>query len=38
MTIPIAPQEEVANFTHEFSGWSIENGKLHREFIFANFC
>ncbi|HIF17759.1 MAG TPA: 4a-hydroxytetrahydrobiopterin dehydratase [Cycloclasticus sp.] len=37
MTIPIAPQEEVANFTHEFSGWSIENGKLHREFIFANF-
>lgn len=37
MTIPIAPQEEVSAFVDEFSEWSIEDGKLHREFIFANF-
>ncbi|MEO1889769.1 MAG: 4a-hydroxytetrahydrobiopterin dehydratase [Cycloclasticus sp.] len=37
MTISIAPQEEVTAFVYEFSEWSIENGKLHREFIFANF-
>ena len=37
MTISTATQEEVTNFIVEFSEWSIANGKLHREFIFANF-
>lgn len=37
MTISIAPQDKVTDFVDEFSEWSIENGKLHREFIFANF-
>jgi 4a-hydroxytetrahydrobiopterin dehydratase len=37
MTIPTEPQEKVADFIAKYSEWSIENNKLHREFIFANF-
>ena len=29
--------EEVESRTSQLTGWSLENGKLHREFTFANF-
>jgi 4a-hydroxytetrahydrobiopterin dehydratase len=37
MTISVASQNQIIAFIDEFSEWSLENGKLHREFIFANF-
>lgn len=37
MTISLATQRETNAFLNELSQWSIENGKLHREFIFSNF-
>ncbi|HAI97701.1 MAG: 4a-hydroxytetrahydrobiopterin dehydratase [Cycloclasticus sp.] len=37
MTISLATQRETNAFLDELSQWSIENGKLHREFIFNDF-
>ena len=37
MSLSIATNSQLDAFLTEFSEWSIENGKLHREFIFANF-
>jgi 4a-hydroxytetrahydrobiopterin dehydratase len=31
------PEVEIASRTTELEGWSIQNGKLHRKFEFANF-
>jgi len=33
----LASLEQIDSFTREFNEWSVENGKLHREFIFKNF-
>lgn len=37
MSPSIATSNQLGAFLAEFGEWSIENGKLHREFIFANF-
>ncbi|PCH83678.1 MAG: pterin dehydratase, partial [Piscirickettsiaceae bacterium] len=37
MSLSIATNSQLDAFLTEFSEWSIENDKLHREFIFANF-
>ena len=37
MSLSIATNSQLDAFLTEFGEWSIENDKLHREFIFANF-
>ncbi|MEH6502620.1 MAG: 4a-hydroxytetrahydrobiopterin dehydratase [Cycloclasticus sp.] len=37
MTISKAKPEQVEEFIGEFDVWRIVDGKLHREFIFADF-
>ncbi len=37
MNIAVASQHQINLFLDEFSAWSVENGKLHREFIFNDF-
>jgi 4a-hydroxytetrahydrobiopterin dehydratase len=37
MTISKANPEQIEEFISEFDAWRIMDGKLHREFIFANF-
>ncbi len=36
-TVPKATNEEIQAFIVEHSAWSVENGKLHREYVFGNF-
>jgi 4a-hydroxytetrahydrobiopterin dehydratase len=37
MSLSIATKIQLDTFLANYGEWSIENGKLHREFIFANF-
>ncbi|MGB1702609.1 MAG: 4a-hydroxytetrahydrobiopterin dehydratase [Cycloclasticus sp.] len=37
MSIAVASQHQINIFLDELSAWSVENGKLHREFIFNDF-
>lgn len=37
MTISVASQDQIDDFLNEHNKWSIDNGKLHREFIFKDF-
>ena len=32
-----ATDEQIQEFISQFSSWSIENNKLHREYVFGNF-
>lgn len=38
MSIAIATQPQIDAFITKFNNWSIVNGKLQREFVFANFA
>ena len=38
MSISIATQQQISAFINKFNDWSIVNGKLHREFVFADFA
>jgi len=37
VTLQKATDEEIQVFVMEHSAWSVENGKLHREYVFDNF-
>jgi 4a-hydroxytetrahydrobiopterin dehydratase len=37
MSLSTATKGQLDTFLATYGEWSIENGKLHREFIFANF-
>ena len=37
MTIPKATESEIQEVIAELESWSVENGKLHREYKFGNF-
>ncbi len=32
-----ATDEQIQEFISQFSSWSVENDKLHREYVFGNF-
>ena len=32
-----AAEQEISAFLEELGEWSVENGKLHREYVFKNF-
>ena len=32
-----ATDEEIQAFINQFSAWSVEDGKLHRDYVFGNF-
>lgn len=38
MVIERATGKEVSSFIEAHDSWSVEGGKLYREFVFRNFC
>ena len=37
MPVPKLSESEIATFLQEATGWVVENGKLHREYVFPDF-
>jgi 4a-hydroxytetrahydrobiopterin dehydratase len=37
MAIEKATEEEIQAFIEEMADWTLENGKLHREYVFRDF-
>jgi 4a-hydroxytetrahydrobiopterin dehydratase len=37
VTLRKASDEEIKTFIEQHNSWSVENGKLHREYVFDNF-
>lgn len=37
MPVPKLSESEIAAFLQQTDGWVVENGKLHREYVFPDF-
>ena len=37
MPVPKLSEAEIADFLQQATGWVVENGKLHREYVFPDF-
>jgi 4a-hydroxytetrahydrobiopterin dehydratase len=37
MPVPKLSESEIAAFLDQAEGWTVENGKLHREYVFPDF-